>query len=107
MVQWLRLGAPHAGGMGSIPGQGTRSHMLQLRVRMLQRRLKILCATAKTSHGQINKQIYIFKDTPGDITGVSNTTPKHWLEVQQYLHVMCAGDNSKNISDSFYIRAPC
>ena len=107
MVQWLRLGAPHAGGMGSIPGQGTRSHMLQLRVRMLQGRLKILCATAKTSHGQINKQIYIFKDTPGDITGVSNTTLKHWLEVQQYLHVMCAGDNSKNISNSFYIRAPC
>ena len=27
MVQWLRLRAPHAGGPGSIPGQGTRSHM--------------------------------------------------------------------------------
>ena len=26
-VQWLRLHAPNAGGMGSIPGQGTRSHM--------------------------------------------------------------------------------
>ena len=30
--QWLRLCAPKAGGPGSIPGQGTRSHMLQLRV---------------------------------------------------------------------------
>ena len=30
MVQWLRLRAPNAGGPGSTPGQGTRSHMLQL-----------------------------------------------------------------------------
>ena len=27
MVQWIRLCAPNAGGWGSIPGQGTRSHM--------------------------------------------------------------------------------
>ena len=32
VVQWLRLCAPNAGGPGLIPGQGTRSHMLQLRV---------------------------------------------------------------------------
>ena len=36
MVQWLRLQAPNAGGMGLIPGQGTTSHMLtgmpQLRI---------------------------------------------------------------------------
>ena len=32
VVQWLRLCAPSAGGPGSIPGQATRSHMLQLRV---------------------------------------------------------------------------
>ena len=31
VVQWLRLHAPNAGGQGSIPGEGTRSHMLQLR----------------------------------------------------------------------------
>ena len=31
MVQWLRLCAPNAEGLGSIPGQGTRSYMLQLR----------------------------------------------------------------------------
>ena len=34
-VQWLRLHAPNAGGLVSIPGQGNRSHMPQLRVRML------------------------------------------------------------------------
>ena len=31
MVQWLRLRAPNAGHLGSIPGQGTRSHMPQPR----------------------------------------------------------------------------
>ena len=32
VVQWLELCAPNAEGLGLIPGQGTRSHMLQLRV---------------------------------------------------------------------------
>ena len=36
MVPWLRLHLPNAGGPGLFPGQGTRSHMLQLRVCMLQ-----------------------------------------------------------------------
>ena len=31
-VRWLRLCSPNAGGPGSIPGQGTRSHMAQLRI---------------------------------------------------------------------------
>ena len=31
VVQWLRLHAPNAGGPGSIPSQGTRSHMPHLR----------------------------------------------------------------------------
>ena len=31
VVQWLRLHAPDAGNLGLIPGQGTRSHMLQLK----------------------------------------------------------------------------
>ena len=39
VVQWLRLCAPNAGGLGSIPGQGTKFHMLQLRVHMPQPRL--------------------------------------------------------------------
>ncbi|TEA37609.1 hypothetical protein DBR06_SOUSAS5310036, partial [Sousa chinensis] len=45
VVQWLRLHTPNAGGLGSIPGQGTRSHTSQLRVRMLQ--LKNLHAASK------------------------------------------------------------
>ena len=51
VVQWLRLHAPNAGGLGSIPGQGTESHMTQLRVRMLQ--LKILHAATKIPHAQL------------------------------------------------------
>ena len=38
VVQWLRLHTPNAESLGSIPGQGTRSHMLQLRVYTPQRR---------------------------------------------------------------------
>ena len=29
VVQWLRLHAPNARGLGLIPGRGTRAHMLQ------------------------------------------------------------------------------
>ena len=32
VVQWLRLCTLNAGGLGLIPGQGTRSHILQVRV---------------------------------------------------------------------------
>ena len=32
MVQGLRIHAPNARDLGSIPGQGTRSHMPQLKI---------------------------------------------------------------------------
>ena len=49
VVQWLSLRAPNAGGPGLIPGQETRSHMLQLRVCIVQ----LKCATTKKrSHMQ-------------------------------------------------------
>ena len=38
VIQWLRLCAPNAGGLESIPGLGTASHMLQPRVGMLKLR---------------------------------------------------------------------
>ena len=47
VVQWLRLHAPNAGGPGSIPGQGTRSHM--------HATTKSLHAATKTWRSQINK----------------------------------------------------
>ena len=50
VVQWPRLQAPNTGGPGSVFGQGTRSHMLQL---------KVLRAATKTRHCQINKYIFL------------------------------------------------
>ena len=38
VVPWLRLHAPNVGDLGSIHGQGTRSHMPQLRVQMAKLR---------------------------------------------------------------------
>ena len=54
-AQWPGLHIPNAGGPGSILSQGTRAHMLQLRVCMLQ--LKIPHVKMKTPCSQINKQI--------------------------------------------------
>ena len=48
-VQWLRLHAPDAASPGSIPGEGTRFHMPQL---------KIPCVVTKTWHSQVNKQFF-------------------------------------------------
>ena len=39
VVWWLILGASNSGDLGSVPGQGTRSHMPQLRAPMLQLKL--------------------------------------------------------------------
>ena len=51
VVQWLRLPTPKAGGPGSSPGRGTRSHM--------RAAAKSSHDAAKTWHSQINK-IHIF-----------------------------------------------
>ena len=62
MVQWLGLGALGTGGAGSIPGQGSGSHMLQLGVDMPQLKIlhaankkKTLRAATKTWNNQINQ----------------------------------------------------
>ena len=52
---WLRLFSPNAGRLGSNPGQGIRSHVLQLRLPML----KLRPGTAKQTNKIFN--IYIFK----------------------------------------------
>ena len=48
----VKTHAPNEGGPGSIPGQGTRSHVLQPRVHMLPR--KIPRAATNTQKSQIN-----------------------------------------------------
>ena len=54
VVQWLRLHAPNAGGPGSIPSQGTGSHMLQLRIPHVA--TKISHAAIKSQSSQIHKE---------------------------------------------------
>ena len=58
VVQCPRLCLPNKGGLDSIPGQGTRSHMLQLRVCMLQKKTEDPSATTRIQHSQINKSGY-------------------------------------------------
>ena len=60
VVQQLRLCAPNAGGRGSIPGQGTRSYVPQLKIlhaatKILHTAMKIPRASTKTQRSQINK----------------------------------------------------
>ena len=51
VVQWLRLHAPNAEGLGSIPDPGTRSPMPQLRACVPQ--LKIPHAAMKIPHTEM------------------------------------------------------
>ena len=61
VILWLRLRAPSAARLGLIPGQGTRSDMLHLRVHTPQlkipraaTKIEDLSATTKSQHSQIN-----------------------------------------------------
>ena len=61
VVQWLRSHALKAAGQGSIPSQGTRLCMLQLRAHMLQLKRphiakKFLHAATKTQSSQKKKK---------------------------------------------------
>ena len=60
MVQWLRLHAPITGGQGSIPGQGTKSHMRQLRVRILQLKIPHVANMAWCSQIKNKQNKYIW-----------------------------------------------
>ena len=57
VAQWLRLYVPNTEGLSSIPSQGTRSYIPQLRVHMLQ--LKISHNATKTQNSQINKLFFL------------------------------------------------
>ena len=56
VVQWLRLHALNAQDPGLIPGQGTRSHMPQLRVLMAQ---------LMTLHLKKKKRSFVLQIRPG------------------------------------------
>ena len=74
MVQWLRLHALNAEGPGLIPGQGTRSHVLELNV---------LQASTKTWCSQINKYCKRNSESPYHFSGPE----KNSKDIFQYLVV--------------------
>ena len=67
MVQWLRFSTTNAWRLGSIPGQRTRSHILQLKDSVCQQlkdpafQNKTAGATTKTQCSQMNKSINLLK----------------------------------------------
>ena len=65
VVQGLRLHAPNVGGPDSIPGQGNRSHMPQLK-KIPHAATKIQHAAMKIPRSQINtlKKNFFFKKEP-------------------------------------------
>ena len=65
-----RLCAPNAGGLGSIPGQGSGSHMLQLRVHMPQ--LK------KTPHTASKKDPTCRNEERDGATKIPHAATKTW-----------------------------
>ena len=89
LVQWLRYHTPNAEGLGSIPGQGTRSHMPQLRICMPQP--KTLHVTTKTWYSQINKYVYKKKKWI------------HWLPPHQ-APLLCPGDLQLAACSSWNVR---
>ena len=61
MAQWLRLynwepRLQNAGGLGSIPGQGTRSYMPQVRIPCATTKMEISVFHRKTQHSQIKTE---------------------------------------------------
>ena len=54
VAQWLRLRTPNAGGLGLIPGQGTRSH---IHASTKEPQVRSLPAATKTRCNQINKYL--------------------------------------------------
>ena len=64
----------------SIPCQGTRSHMLQLRVHTPQQRLKVPSAATKAWHSQINKYKLNLKNRKRGKGGIDRTDERELKE---------------------------
>ena len=77
-VQWLRLCAPNAGGPGLIPGQGSRSHTLQLGVHMTQPNKYLKKKTLQNKQNVIHLRIFLVAQNPpcnaGDVGLIQHAT---------------------------------
>ena len=61
VVQWLRLHTLNVGGPGSIPGQGTRYHMPQLKI--LHTTTKTVQPNKNTPHTHTNERFILLAHT--------------------------------------------
>ena len=82
VLQWLRLWAPNAGGLGSIPGQRTRSHVPQLRVCILQYFLRSGAIKKKKCHELLLLSSLGASLCPSSHTPVlANTHLQAWMQL--------------------------
>ena len=72
VVQWVRLHAPNAGGLGLIPGRGTRSHMHA--TTKSPHAAKSPHATTKTRHSQNKKINKLKKNYKCNFFSLSNSS---------------------------------
>ena len=82
-------------GQGSVPGEGTRSHMPQL---------KISCATTKTQHSQIN--IFLKKEKKCMLCAHSHRLISMLLPQASLSLIFQAGSFQVTAQESMYIHSP-
>ena len=69
MVQQLRVHTPNTEGLGSIPGQGTRPHMPQLKIPHATVKMEDPCATTQTQRS--------YRAGPHSQTPIANKFPEN------------------------------
>ena len=104
VVQWLRLCTPNAGVPGSIPGQGTRSHMLQLKVlhAATKWRETLMSVTANQAIRNDDGQVigFRFEKCKGGKTGCVLVLPDQREKMTSFVDnkIATAGQNARLIS---------
>ena len=58
-IKWLRFGVPNARGLGLIPGDGTRSQVLQLNIPVFQLRPVVVKKKKKDQCGSLGVGTYL------------------------------------------------
>ena len=82
MVQWLRFWAPNAGNPGSIPGQGTWSHMSQLRPGTIKWKKNLIDEAVKVIFSKEKRGKGKFDTRYGNVTMEAETGGK-WSQVKE------------------------
>ena len=98
MVQWLRLWAPNAGGLGSIPDQETRSHTPQLRPDVAKQTKKNfiwkISFKKDLKKGKVawRKNLWAMERGMSDVWELSINSTQQEARVGQQTWIPCAGE---------------